>query len=150
MTVRNVTGNLFDQNLHALAHGCNTAGVMGAGIALEFRKRYPPMYEIYRAMCGTGDFRLGTAFAWTEELDMRPLIFCMATQPTPGPTASLDAIRTSLTQVLTECEALGVTEVGMPRIGAGLGGLDWADVSKVVTEVAHDSPVDVVVVTLPI
>jgi len=53
------TDNLFDLKVDALAHGCNTQGIMNAGISREFRERYPKMYKEYRDYCKSGNFNVG-------------------------------------------------------------------------------------------
>jgi hypothetical protein len=63
MTIIFVSGDLFaDPSLDGLAHGCNCVGAMGAGIAMEFRRRYPEMYLQYKKHCDSGDFVPGTVF----------------------------------------------------------------------------------------
>jgi hypothetical protein len=65
MTVEVRAGDLFlAADVQALAYGCNCAGAMGAGIAVEFRRRWPAMFEGYWRRCRSGSFRLGDAFAW--------------------------------------------------------------------------------------
>jgi O-acetyl-ADP-ribose deacetylase (regulator of RNase III) len=63
-----VKGDLFRQEgLRALAHGCNCAGAMGKGIAVEFRSRFPKMYAEYKQRCADGAFTPGEVFTWTEQ-----------------------------------------------------------------------------------
>jgi O-acetyl-ADP-ribose deacetylase (regulator of RNase III) len=113
-------------DLPALGHGCNCAGAMGAGIAVVFRKRYPAMYREYRRRCAAGEFRPGDVFVW-EAPDV--VVYNLATQPVPGPTARLDAIEASVRAALADAEVRELPRLGIPRIGAGLGGLDWDDVA---------------------
>jgi O-acetyl-ADP-ribose deacetylase (regulator of RNase III) len=129
--------------LPALAHGCNLKGTMGAGIALAFRRRWPEMYDAYRQQCRAG-WSLGEVFTWGKD----PVIFNLATQPTPGPTASLDAIHQSTTVMLNLAEDLGLAQVGLPRLGAGLGGLQWSDVYSVLVEVSVGRTVGLVIYEL--
>ncbi len=58
------TGDLFSSDCPALGQGVNTFGSMGAGIAVEFRRRWPAMYDAYRAACRTGRLRPGGIFVW--------------------------------------------------------------------------------------
>ena len=88
-----VTGDLFAADLPALAHGCNCKGSMGAGIAREFRRRYPAMYQAYRARCAEGAFQLGDVMMWQEG---EKTIFNLATQQRSGPPADLEAIERAL------------------------------------------------------
>lgn len=142
-----ITGDLFELGLPAIGHGCNCAGVMGAGIARRFRHSYPGMYAAYAQRCAMHLFNLGDVFTWIPVGG--PVVYNMATQPTPGPTADLMAIEKALRRSLRHAETCGLPRLGIPRIGAGLGGLEWADVAIVVNDLARHSPVDLVVVTLP-
>lgn len=119
-------GDLFTSGLPALAHGCNTKGKMGSGIAVQFRQLYPLMYEEYAQMCKDGDLGLGDVFIWKAN----PVIFNLMTQENPGPNASVEAINRCVTTMLMDGMRLGITEIGMPRIGAGIGGLKWSQVEE--------------------
>lgn len=144
MTVRHEHGDLFRSGLPALAHGCNTQGAMGAGIAKEFRRRWPEMYEAYRERCRAGEFRLGGVFVWGTD----PVIFNLATQPRPGPSATLDAIASAVQAMLDSAADLGIAKIGLPRLGAGLGGLDWSKVADCLDRVAGQSDIELIVYTL--
>ena len=78
-----------------------------------------------------------------------PIVYNLATQQCTGPHADLDAIRTAVTVMLHLAAADGITEIGLPRIGAGIDGLAWPDVANVLEDVAGESPVRLIVVSLP-
>ena len=118
---------------------------MSGGIALEFRMRHPAMHQMYVEQCAAGIFRLGTFLPWQAP---GVVIYNLATQQRPGPHADLDAIATSVRAALTDLEARGLSSIGLPRIGAGIGGLSWCDVSQTLHAVADASSVEVVVVRL--
>ena len=141
-----VTGDLFRLGLPAIGHGCNCAGAMGAGIAREFKRRLPRMYREYWRRCQAGRFRLGDVFVWAAD---GLVVYNLATQPLPRPPASLDAIDTSVRAALGDAHQRGLTRLGVPRLGAGLGGLPWSDVRAVLDAAAVAAPVDLVVVSLP-
>jgi O-acetyl-ADP-ribose deacetylase (regulator of RNase III) len=122
MTVEYRTGDLFEQGFPALAQGVNTHGRMGAGIAVEFRRRWPRMYDDYRLHCQSGLFEPGALHSWTDR-DTGTVIFNLATQDRPGRHARLEWISTALSAALTICEQRRIMELGMPRVGAGIGGL---------------------------
>jgi O-acetyl-ADP-ribose deacetylase (regulator of RNase III) len=142
-----VTGDLFDLGLPAIGHGCNCAGAMGAGIAVEFKRRFPGMYLEYRRRCLHGSFRLGDIFVWDR--DPGVVVYNLATQPMPRPSASLDAIATSARAALADAEQRGLARLGVPRLGAGLGGVVWPEVATVLRRAGKDSSVELVVVSLP-
>lgn len=128
-----VAGDLFAADLPAIGHGVNCAAAMGRGIAVEFRRRWPDMFEEYRTRCRAGSLRPGDVFVWRAP---DRVIFNLATQQTWRTPATLSAIETSLSRTLDLCSDLGVDRIGLPRIGAGLGGLVWSDVRAVIERVA--------------
>jgi O-acetyl-ADP-ribose deacetylase (regulator of RNase III) len=141
-----ITGDLFELGLPALGHGCNCAGAMGAGIAVEFKRRFPAMYQEYRSRCRQGRFVPGEIFVW-EAPDV--VIYNLATQPIPGPSATLQAIDTSIRAALADAEHRRIARLGVPRIGAGLGGLGWNDVAAVLARASESSTVELIAVSLP-
>jgi O-acetyl-ADP-ribose deacetylase (regulator of RNase III) len=138
------TGDLFALGLPALAHGCNCAGSMRGGIAVEFARRWPAMHIEYRERCASGRFRLGDVFTWATD-DV--VVYNLATQQRGGADARLDAIETSIGAALRDAADRGVAALGVPRIGSGIGGLDRREVESVLAAAALESPVDVHLVT---
>ena len=138
-----IQGDLFAvPGPDALAHGVNCQGVMGAGIAVEFKRRWPVMFHRYYVACANGSLVAGTALACPETSPR--WIYCMATQAIPGPFARDEYIMPALGGVVEHAQRNGVKRIGMPRIGCGLGGLSWDDVRPLVERAAKD--VDIVVV----
>ena len=147
LVIEERTGDLFAQpDLAALAHGCNCAGAMGAGIAVEFKKRYPAMYKAYRALCLEKRFRPGDVFTWQEG---GVTVFNLGTEEHWRKGATLEAIEDSVVAMVREAARREVTKVGIPRIGAGYGGLAWEDVRAVIERAAEGAGLTLVVVTLP-
>jgi O-acetyl-ADP-ribose deacetylase (regulator of RNase III) len=138
------SGDLFAApGLVGLAHGCNCAGAMGKGIALEFRRRWPAMYEEYRKRCAAGSFSLGDVFAW--KADDGVTVFNLGTQRTWRTQAELPAIEAAVGRMLELAAERTVRRIGLPRIGAGLGGLPWPEVKALLQRVAASSTVELVV-----
>lgn len=150
--IREVEGDLFTSDLDALAHGCNCVGAMGGGIAVEFKRNWPTMYAEYRRRCLTAEFNLGDVYTYTEPSHGHGsvTIFNLATQILPGANANLYAIRLAVYTALEEAKALGITAIGIPRIGAGIGGLDWEEVKVMLHDAADNHAVDLIIYTLPI
>ena len=146
MTVEHAVGDLFSSDLPAIGHGCNCAGRMGKGIAVEFKRRWPPMFDEYRRRCLEGEFGLGDILVW--EANDR-IVFNLGTQQTWRTRAQLWAIDASTRKMLDWAEAHSVRAVGLPRIGAGLGGREWSEVQRTFESAAGDSPVRLVVFASP-
>ena len=128
-----IKGDLFaTEGLTAYGHGCNCAGGMGAGVAIEFKRRWPTMFEEYAARCADGRFGLGDVFAWSEA---GVTVYNLGTQLHWKKKAQLPALAVGLRKMVELAGHAGIERIGLPRIGAGLGGLDWTRVKKVITEV---------------
>jgi O-acetyl-ADP-ribose deacetylase (regulator of RNase III) len=141
MTVHHVTGDLFDPSwgFDAIAHGVNCKGLMGAGIAVKFRKDFRIMYERYKRMCDEGFLLPGMVMPYNPaNADFR--IYNIASQYLPGPDAKLSYLKAGLQYTLFHMQEQGVKTLGLPRIGAGIGGLTFNDVHATVLEVFANVP----------
>ena len=138
------TGNLFDSDAKALGHGVNTEGRMGAGIAVAFRNADPDMYEAYRQECWSGRLRVGAMFAYPGPR----WVYNIASQDLPGAHARLDWLDTGVRAALAHARNHAVESLALPRIGCGIGGLSWDEVSTVLARAAARSGVKLEVWTL--
>ena len=136
-----VEGDLFsDPSVKAYAHGVNCAGAMGAGIAVQFKERWPAMYAAYRQRVGQGDFAPGKVFVWGAD---GIVVFNLAIKDHWRNAATVEAIETSLRAMALHMRMLEIDEVAMPRIGAGLGRVAWEDVRAVLERVFGGSELKV-------
>jgi O-acetyl-ADP-ribose deacetylase (regulator of RNase III) len=143
MSVDFKIGDLFaTPGVQAFAHGCNCAGAMGKGIAVSFKQRWPKMYEEYRRRCKSGEFGLGDVFLWKEG---GTFVFNLGTQRSWKTTAELWAIEQSLAEMVKMAEAEKIEVLALPRIGAGLGGLDWEDVKTRIIKIAENTRLRILV-----
>lgn len=141
MPIQYIAGDLFVNKVkaQAFAHGCNCQGSMGAGIAKEFKTRYPAMFESYRERCKAEPraFNLGDSFLWQDEA--QPHVFNLATQERYWHArASYEAIETALKTMRQQADEHAITTIAMPRIGVGYGGLSWNKVRAIVDAVFGD------------
>ncbi len=137
MPIRCVSGDIFlnEYGVQAFAHGCNCKGVMGAGIAVRFKRDYPDMFNQYRQRCRAKprQFNIGDAFLWKEK--NKPFVFNLATQESPGRHATYQAVEKSLTNMMRQADDEGITSIAIPRIGSGYGGLQWKKVREIIDDV---------------
>lgn len=141
--------DLFDAPVDAIAHGCNMAGVMGAGIAKQWKRYFPLGFERYAETCKNGEFELGS---WLGFVENGYVGFNLSTQRFPGPHADPEAIGTALGSVASFITKynLNISTIGIPRIGCGLGGLEWEVVERWVIAVEGRFPeIEFVVCDLP-
>lgn len=131
-------GDIFNlQNIPNYAHGCNCAGAMGKGIALQFRDKFPEMYVEYKKMCKEGRFVLGDIYAYNYGIGT---IFNLATQVTWRTKADIKAIEDALVKMLNYADENRIHEIALPKIGAGLGDLNWNDVKSIINKTAINYP----------
>lgn len=116
---------------------------MGKGIAVEFRRRWPDMYDRYRELCQADQFRPGDVFTCAAP---DRTVFNLGTQRTWRTKATLSAVDSAARAMLREADRVGVKAIAMPRIAAGLGGLEWDDVRRVLSEAA-EGDIEIVVYT---
>lgn len=140
MPIEYVRGDVLSPGApKVIAHGCNMIGVMGAGFAVQVKRRFPACYGQYRDHCKRGDASLGSFVLWTAPDEgfswaKRRAVFNLFTQPKPGACATIDAVHTCLVSMLNKASELGISTIGMPWIGCGLGGLNKPDVARVLNK----------------
>lgn len=140
-------GDLFEASTKAIGHGVNTKGAMASGIAVVFRDQNPAMHTAYLEVCERGSLQAGDVLAWPGQ---DHFILNMFTQVNPGADASLEHIESSLRKASQICHNVGVTSLGIPRIGSGVGGLDWdSEVRPLLDRIVPELPIDVEVYVLP-
>lgn len=143
-----IVGDLLEARLPAIGHGVNCVGKMWSGIAADIVARWPHIEPDYIAACHDG--RLTPGRFTIADLGDGRLLYNLASQQNRGADARPDAIRAAADAALTDLAARGITDLGLPRIGCGIGGLDWDTVHPILTELADTHPtVNVHIFTLP-
>ena len=122
---------------------------MQSGIARQMANKWPPLESAYDSVCLSRLMEPGRFFVWGGLTPEVPLIFNLGTQRNPGADAKLVWISMALANCFDFMEERGLETLAIPRIGCGVGGLKWEDVSKVLTVVASQTTVELTVVTLP-
>lgn len=131
-------GDIFKiPGVSSYAHGCNCAGAMGKGIALQFKYKYPRMYAEYHRLCEEHLFGPGDVFDYNYGGGH---VYNLGTQVTWRTKARLEYIEKSVAKMLELAVRENVMKIALPAIGAGLGGLKWDDVKEVLHKVSADYP----------
>lgn len=127
-------GDIFKiPGVTSYAHGCNCAGAMGKGIALQFKAKFPEMYFEYKRLCDNGEFNPGDVYAYNYGSGY---VFNLGTQVTWRTKAKLEYIESAIDKMMEIAESVDVDKIALPAIGAGLGGLLWVDVKQTLEKVA--------------
>ena len=128
-----VTGDIFDSSAEALVNPVNTVGVMGKGLARQFKERYPGNYLRYKEACAVGQVRLGRMLITPAESQTGPrLIVNFPTKQHWKDRSHLYDIRAGLIDLVRVIRKEHIRSIAVPALGAGLGGLDWSDVRPLI------------------
>ena len=116
-------GDLFGSEAQTLVNAVNCVGVMGKGIALQFKRRFPGMYQDYVARCDAGSVRLGEPYLWSSLLT--PWVINFPTKGHWRESTRLEHIESGLEHLVTQASAWGVESLAVPALGCGEGYLRW-------------------------
>lgn len=122
-----IEGNLFDSKAEALVNTVNTTGIMGKGIALQFKKAFPYNYKVYQAACADKTFNIGDLIVTEEEslLYGRKIIIDLPTKKDWRKPAEYSYIETGLNKLVAVIQEKEIKSIALPALGAGNGGLNW-------------------------
>ena len=136
--VKHIHGNMFDTQLPAVGQGVNIDGLMGAGVAKLIRQRHPEIYPEYKVACDSRALQAGDMLAILA--DDGTWILNLASQDRPGAHADLDWLATSLRDAFEFAQHQDLAGFAIPRIGAGIGGLQHRDVVTTINAIATGYP----------
>lgn len=134
-------GDMFASEAQTLVNTVNCVGIMGKGVALEFKKRFPRMMKDYVGRCERKEVRLGEPYLYADESGARIVNF-----PTKGhwrASSRLADIERGLDYLAAHIDEWGITSLALPPLGCGNGGLDWSEVGPLIYSKLHGLPVDV-------
>lgn len=137
--IRYIEGDIFKSPAQVLVNTVNTVGVMGKGIALEFKKRYPDMFETYREACEKRRLKTGSLILCYEP-DHWVLLF--PTKEHWRNPSRLDYIESGLSKFCRTYAEKGISSIAFPRLGCGNGELNWTDVQPIMEKYLKDLPLD--------
>jgi O-acetyl-ADP-ribose deacetylase (regulator of RNase III) len=145
--MRFTQGNLLDARVDALVNTVNTVGVMGKGIALMFKERFPENFAVYETACKAGEVRVGHMFVQAGvELDGPRWIINFPTKKHWRQPTQVEWIDRGLADLKRVIREKGIRSIAIPPLGCGNGGLDWCDVRPKIEAILADlSDVEIVV-----
>ncbi len=134
-----IQGNLLDADVDALVNTVNTVGVMGKGIALMFKERFGPNFELYAAACKAKRVKVGQMFVTeTGELDGPRWIINFPTKDHWKGSSRLEWVESGLQDLKRVLHERNIKSIAIPPLGAGNGGLDWPTVKSRIHEALSD------------
>ncbi|MFC4127246.1 macro domain-containing protein [Nocardia rhizosphaerae] len=131
--IREESGNLLDADTEALVNAVNTVGVMGKGIALQFKQAYPDMFREYARAARMGDLHVGRMFVWETGAARGPrLIVNFPTKRHWRSASRLDDVSAGLPVLAETIERYRIQSIAIPALGCGHGGLTWEEVGPLI------------------
>lgn len=121
--VKVLVGDIFKSDMQTLTNTVNCVGVMGKGIALEFKKRFTDMYADYEDRCKRKEVKLGRPYLFNRLIP--PSILLFPTKEHWRSVSSLSAIEEGLMHLKSRYKEWGITSIAVPPLGCGLGELEW-------------------------
>lgn len=135
-----VEGDIFNSPAQVIVNTVNTVGVMGKGIAWEFKNRYPDMFEKYKAACEKKLFTIGKLMLISAP-DHMLLLF--PTKENWRYPSKLSYIESGLKRFRDNYAQCGITSIAFPKLGCGNGELNWEEVRPLMERYLKDLPIDV-------
>ena len=145
--IRYTSGNILDAEVDALVNTVNCVGVMGRGIALQFKQAFPANFKAYERACEKDAVQPGRMFVFDiGELTMPRYIINFPTKRHWRGKSRIEDIESGLADLARVVKEVGIRSIAIPPLGSGLGGLDWNDVKPLIeSALCNLDNVDVIV-----
>ena len=139
LVILQAEGDLLAADVEALVNTVNCVGVMGKGIALQFKRRYPDMFEQYERECKLGHVQIGHMLVVpTGRLDGPQYVINFPTKKHWRSPSRMEYIEAGLVDLRRAIVEHNIRSIAIPPLGAGNGGLDWEDVRPRVWDALGD------------
>lgn len=133
-------GDLFKSPAKILVNTVNTVGVMGKGVALEFKKQYPDMFYRYKQLCEEKKLDVGSLFLWKKE---KKWVLLFPTKVHWRNPSKIEFVEAGLKKFVENWDKLGAESIAFPRLGCGNGGLDWKEVKPLMEKYLKNIPMQI-------
>lgn len=133
-------GNIFESKCSTIVNTINCVGVMGKGIALDFKKKYPEMFMEYVLKCDRGEVKPGLPYVYHDE---NITILNFPTKDHWRSPSKLSYIVDGLNWFVDNYKIYGITSIAFPPLGCGNGGLSWNIVGPIMYQKLCNLPIDI-------
>ncbi|WP_379069224.1 macro domain-containing protein [Mesorhizobium sp. UC74_2] len=140
MVVEFRTGNILDADVDALVNTVNCVGVMGRGIALQFKNAYPDNFKAYEAACSRKEVQPGRMFVFETGRFSPRFIINFPTKRHWRGNSRIEDIKSGLVDFVDVIRSRKIKSVAIPPLGAGLGGLKWTEVRPLIEKAVQELP----------
>ena len=139
--IRLVSGNLLEAQTEALVNTVNCMGIMGKGIALQFKQAFPDNFNDYSHACSKGKVRIGKMFVHRTNSMFHPkYIINFPTKRHWKAKSRLEDIELGLKDLVRIIKDLNIKSIAVPPLGSGLGGLNWEEVKSRILDALDNVP----------
>lgn len=146
--IRYIKGDLLSSTAEALVNTVNTVGVMGKGIALQFKNRFPENYKVYREACKKETFKTGQVLVVREgDLLHQKIIVNFPTKAHWKADSKYEFISSGLEALKVAIKENEIKSIAIPPLGCGNGGLEWNRVKLMIEEALQNINCDIIVYT---
>lgn len=137
--IKFTTGDILGADVEALVNTVNCVGIMGRGIALQFKNEFPANFEAYASACSREEVQPGRMFVFeTRRLTNPKYIINFPTKRHWKGKSRIEDIDSGLTALVREIRDRGIRSIAIPPLGSGLGGLNWSDVRPRIVAALRD------------
>jgi O-acetyl-ADP-ribose deacetylase (regulator of RNase III) len=139
-----ITGNLLESDAEALVNTVNTVGVMGKGIALQFKNNFPNNFKKYSEACKNKELKIGQLLITEENvLSGKKIIINFPTKTNWRLPSEYSYIEAGLEELVKVIEEKHIKSIAIPPLGAGNGGLDWNKVKPILEKYLSQTKAEV-------
>lgn len=139
--IKIMIGNIFESKMEVLVNTVNCVGVMGKGIASDFKKKYPEMFKEYKNLCDQNIIRTGTLYPYSENNKIK-LINFPTKQHWRSP-SKIEYITEGLQWFVDHYNELNIKSIAFPPLGCGNGGLSWDYIGPIMYQYLKDLPIEI-------
>jgi O-acetyl-ADP-ribose deacetylase (regulator of RNase III) len=144
MPITLTAGNILAATTDAIVNPVNTDGVMGKGLALQFKKAFPKNFVAYAHACDAGELVVGRMHVFERAEGAPRFIINFPTKKHWRHPSKLEYVRDGLADLVLQVKQRGIVSIAIPPLGCGLGGLAWVDVEPLIVDAFAGSDVSVV------
>ena len=138
--IKYVKGDIFNSQMETIVNPVNCVGVMGKGLALEYKRRYPALFLSYKSACARKLIIPGRVYV-SRQRDKKVLLF--PTKDHWKDPSKYEYIDSGLSYFAKNYKDLNIQSCAFPRIGCGLGGLDWEKVKVLIEKHLGDLDIEI-------
>ncbi len=140
VAVHYAKGDIFEARTQVIVNTVNCKGVMGKGLALSFKQRYPDMFVVYQQECKAGKLRIGRPTLYKAST---PWILNFPTKDNWKANSKIEYLEKGLRYFIANYKKAGITSIAFPKLGAQNGKLSWDEVGPLMAKYLSQLDIDV-------